>query len=55
VEQFLDWQHHQRQLGRPCGFDLYREVLAQQGAPPASAAEAERAIQLLQRYLNSSN
>ncbi|HEY1971772.1 MAG TPA: hypothetical protein VGH89_27700 [Pseudonocardia sp.] len=53
VEQFLDWQHHQRQLGQPHGFDAYRNVLAQQGATPANVAEAEHATQLLGRYLSA--
>jgi hypothetical protein len=49
----LDWQHHQRQLRQPGGFDTYREFLAQQGATPATITEAEQAVGLPRRYLNS--
>jgi hypothetical protein len=55
VEQLVDWQHHQRQLGQPCEFYIYREVLAQQGATPAQVAEVEHAAGLLSRYLNCDN
>jgi hypothetical protein len=53
IEQFLRWQHQQRDQQKPGGFDTYRGLLAQQGATAAQIAEAEHACQLLERYLRS--
>jgi hypothetical protein len=53
IEQFLRWQHQQRDQQQPGGFDTYCGLLAQQGATAAQIAEAEHACQLLERYLRS--
>jgi hypothetical protein len=46
IEQFLRWQHQQRDQQQPGGFDTYRGTAAQ-------ITEAEQACQLLERHLRS--
>lgn len=53
AEQCLRWQYDQRLSGRAGGFEAYRAFLAHKSAGAAQLTETLRAVELLERYLES--